>query len=138
MPRSLLRQTVSLAAALSIAATALFGIASWRRAQDTAWCREATGGPAAHQAAPSEDLERQRSSCVAHRRDQRVVFGSVWRTGGRTMAECGFDLARLQLVSDPAARAAILEAHGFDPAGFDAGSRADQSRFIEECSSSRR
>ncbi|HET9773281.1 MAG TPA: hypothetical protein VFS16_20485, partial [Acidimicrobiia bacterium] len=97
MARSLLRQTVGLATALVIAATALFGIGMWRRSQDAAWCRTATAGASGHPTAATDQLERYRSTCAAHRRDQRVMFGSVWRTGGQRTAECGFELARLQL-----------------------------------------
>lgn len=136
MARTLLRQAVTLATALVIAAMALFGIGMWRQSQDATWCRQATAISAGDQAAVAPDLlQRQRAVCVAHRRDQRIMFGSVWRTGGRRTAECGFELARLQLVGDPETRRAILEARGFDSSSFDSGSRADQSRFIDACTS---
>jgi hypothetical protein len=61
------------------------------------------------------------------------MFGSVWRTGGEEMAECGFQLAQLQLLPDHDARQAILEQYGLDEAGFDSGSREDQNRFIRAC-----
>jgi hypothetical protein len=138
MARSLLRQVVGLATALVIAATALFGVGVWRRSQDAAWCRDVIARQQGHQAVPPEHLDRYRSSCAARRQDQRVLFGSLWRTGGRRMAECGFELARLQLVSDPETQGVILEAHGLDNSTFDSGSRRDQSRFIDACAVSRR
>ena len=137
MARSLLRQTVTLASALVVAATALFGTGLWRRSQDTAWCRNATAATDGNQAVTPNLLERQRSVCVAHRQDQRIMFGSVWRTGGQRMADCGFELARLQLLPDPETGRAILKARGLDSSSFDPGSRADQSRFIDACTSVR-
>ena len=137
MVRSLLRQIVTVATALAIAATALFGVGLWRRSQDAAWCRDATVSTGGNHSVTLDLLERQRSVCVSHREGQRVMFGSVWRTGGQRMAECGFELARLQLVPDPETRRAILKAHGFYSSSFDSGSRADQSRFIDACASDR-
>lgn len=127
MARRLLRSIVTVATAAILTGTALFGVGAWRRSEDTNWCRKAaTGGKL---------LDRQRSACATHRERQRVFFGSVWRTGGREMAECGFRLAQLQLLPEPEARQAILQRYGLDPSGFDSGSRADQARFIEACGS---
>ena len=49
------------------------------------------------------------------------------------MAECGFHLAQLQLLPDHEGRLTILEQYGLDQAGFDPGSRDDQTRFIRAC-----
>ena len=85
MARKLLRQALTLATSLILIATALFAIATWRRSGDTDWCRKATAGSEA----ASDALDQQRSSCAVQRQRQRVMFGSVWRSGGRAMAECG-------------------------------------------------
>ena len=131
MARKLLRQAVTLATSLLLIATGLFGVATWRRSGDTEWCRKATAG----NEVASEALDQQRSTCAVQRQRQRVMFGSVWRSGGRAMAECGFQLTQLQLLADAEARGAILEPHGIDPSDFDSGSRQDQDRFVQACAS---
>jgi hypothetical protein len=132
MARKLLRQAVTVATSLILIAVAVFAMASWRRSGDAEWCRKATTG--AEVASDSDVLEQRRSSCAVQRQRQRVMFGSVWRTGGQAMAECGFQLAQLQLLADAEARRAILEPYGIDASGFDSGSRQDQDRFVQACS----
>jgi hypothetical protein len=129
MVRKLLRSAVTVTVTVVLAGTVLFGVGAWRRSQDTNWCREAAG---------EELTDRQRSVCISHRQRQRAFFGAVWRTGGREMAECGFRLAQLQLLTDPEPRRAILVPYGLDPSSFDSGSRADQSRFIQACAAAPR
>jgi hypothetical protein len=136
MARTLLRQLVTLAMPLIIGCAGLFGVGLWRRAEDTRWCRAATAASEAPQGPQAETqgtLEHQRSACANQRQRQRVMFGAMWRTGGKEMATCGYDLARLQLLSDPQARGAILAPYDLDSSGFDAGSREDQDRFIRAC-----
>lgn len=143
MARKLLRLTVTIAASLALTATTFFGIGVWRRSEDAKWCRNATARGAVSgdpQSLTPDLLEQQRSACVVQRQRQRVMFGSVWQKGGPAMAECGFELARLQLLSDedPKARAAILERYGIDDSGFLTSSRDDQNRFIQACRSNGR
>lgn len=142
MVRKALRRTVPLAISLIVIGTTVFGMGLWRRSGDAKWCRNATTSgevaETAHALTQTPDLERQRSACAVQRQRQRVMFGSVWRTGGREMAECGFQLARLQLLSDPEARDAILQPYGLEDGGFDAGSREGQSRFVQACASNDR
>lgn len=63
------------------------------------------------------------------------MFGSVWRTGGREAAQCGFELARLQLISDedPYWYRAVLAQYGVDDPGFEISTREDQDRFVNAC-----
>lgn len=136
MARKLLRPIVTIATSLLLSATILFGLSLWQRSEDAKWCRDAIAEKAVpgNSDRPGFDfLERQRSACANHRQRQRVMFGSVWRTDGRRTAECGFELARVQLLSDDGARRAILERYGIDPAGFEASSRDDQDRFVQRC-----
>lgn len=137
MLRNALRKTMPLAISLIVIGTTVFGLGLWRRSGDAKWCRNATTSGEVAVSTP-DVLEGQRSACAVQRQRQRVMFGSVWRTGGREMAECGFQLARLQLLSDPVARDVILQPYGLDDKGFDAGSRDDQSRFVKACSSNDR
>jgi hypothetical protein len=125
---------------LALMATALVGIGVWRRSEDAEWCRKATTRPSPEtaEASVSDFLEQQRSACATHRQRQRVMFGSVWRSGGEEMAECGFHLAQLQLLPDHDGRQAILGQYGLDEAGFDPGSREDQNRFIRACAANDR
>jgi hypothetical protein len=136
MLRKLLLRTLTVAITLALMATALVGVGAWRRSEDAQWCRKATTSPSAEtaQGSVSDLLEQQRSACATHRQRQRVMFGSVWRTGGEEMAGCGFHLAQLQLLPDHDGRQAILEQFGLDEPGFDPGSREDQNRFIRACS----
>ena len=138
MARKLLRHTVTIAGSLILTATLCFGIALWRRSEDVKWCRNATTTsalPADAQPVTPDLLEQQRSACAVQRERQRVVFGAIWRKGGQKTAECGFQLARLQLMSDQDANAsgAILKKYGIDKSDFDASSRDDQNRFIQAC-----
>ncbi|MEW6473429.1 MAG: hypothetical protein AB1679_14250 [Actinomycetota bacterium] len=83
----------------------------------------------------SDDLvEEQRSACAIQRQRQRVMFGALWRKGGTTMAQCGFELARLQLLpTDREARRAVLEPYGIDDPDFTGGDLGQQDRFIKAC-----
>lgn len=137
MVRRLLRQTVTIATALMLTAAMLFGLGLWRRSEDAKWCRQAaaSGVVADEQPSASNVLERVRSACTVQRERQRVMFGSVWRTGGREAAQCGFELARLQLMSyeDPNWYRAVLPQYGVDDPGFEISTREDQDRFVEAC-----
>lgn len=143
MVGKVLRQGLTIATSLALAASLFFGFGLWRRSQDTKWCRDATAAAvgatqAGHvQPGVADFIEQQRSACVVQRQRQRQMLGAVWRTGGQRVAECAFQLARLQLVADqdPEERRAILEQFGFDPSTFDTGSRVDQDRFVEACRS---
>ncbi len=81
-----------------------------------------------------EVFEQVRSACTLQRERQRVMFGAVGRRGGQETAECGFELARLQLISDQGWNAgAILQSYEIDHAEFDTGNREDQDRFVRAC-----
>lgn len=140
MLRKLLLRALTVAVTLALMATALVGMGMWRRSADAEWCRKATTGPSAETAHASVPvfLDQQRAACATHRQRQRVLFGSVWRTGGEEMAQCGFHLAQLQLLPDDDGRQAILEQYGLNEGGFDPGSRDDQNRFIRACAANGR
>lgn len=137
MARKLLRQTVAITTGLLLMAAMFFGLGLWRRSGDAKWCRDAAVGLVDTGASPlSGDLvEQVRSICTVQRQRQRTMFGAVWRNGGQESAECGFEVARLQVISDrdPEARSAILESFGFAGSDFDSGSREDQNRFVQAC-----
>jgi hypothetical protein len=128
---------------MTVAITALvmtgtfFGIGAWRRAQDSGWCEKVVmgGTVAGDPQALSDDLAaKQRDACELQRRHQRVMFGAVWRKDGTVMAQCGFDLARLQTVTDQGARTDLLQRYGLpaDP-GFDGVGMNEQDTFIKAC-----
>jgi hypothetical protein len=123
-----------------LAVTALsasaFLVGRWRQSQDADWCRRAqvVAAPGGKNASPDPDAARQRAACVALRRSQRSLFGAVWRTGGKEMADCGVQWGRYQQLSegDPAAAKAELETRGIhDP--LEPSSAADEHRFIQHC-----
>ncbi len=143
MAGKLLRTTLSIAAPSILILAVLFAAGVWRRSDDNRWCRNATVGtdvPAAARAVAATVVKRQHALCTEQRQRQRQMFGALWRTGGRATAECGFELARLQLLSyeAPGAAASLLARHGIAQPEFDASSRADQTRFLEICLSNRR
>ena len=137
MARKLLRQTVPIATALILTATMFVGVGWWRRSADAKWCRQAAAGGmvTGDQPLDSDLLDQVRSACTVQRERQRVVFGAVWRTGGRETARCGFELARMQLVSyqDSNAYHAVLQRYGVDDVDFDPSNREDQDRFVQAC-----
>jgi hypothetical protein len=137
MARRLLRQTVTIATALMLTAAMFFGLGLWRRSEDAKWCQQAAarGVVAENQPLASDLLDRVRSACTVQRERQRVMFGSVWRTGGREAAQCGFELARLQLISygDPNSYRTVLAQYGVDDPDFEISSREDQDRFVKAC-----
>lgn len=143
MSRAPLRSTLTIGVTLVLTVSALYGVGLRRRAEDARWCRSATARamvPPGTEPRNGTLLERQRSVCADQRQRQRVMFGAVWRKDGRAMAECGFELGRLQLLSehDADARDAILASNGIEATGFDSSSSADQSRFLSTCVSSGR
>ena len=137
MARKLLRQTVAIATGLLLMAAMFFGLGLWRRSGDVKWCRDAAVGlvDTGPSPLPGDLVDQVRSVCTVQRQRQRTMFGAVWRTGGQRSADCGFEVARLQVVSDrdPDARSAILEKFGFADSDFDSGSRTDQDRFVQAC-----
>jgi hypothetical protein len=141
MVRRVLRQIVTIAIGFTLAATIFFGLSLWRRSGDTEWCRQAAAGgvAAGSQAMTPDVLDELQSACVVHRQRQRSLFGAIWRTGGREAARCGFELARMQLVSyrDPEGHRAMLERYGVEDSEFEVSNREDQDRFVNACLSGR-
>ncbi len=141
MTRKLVRQLVAMSAGFMLAASIFFGVGWWRRSGDAEWCRQAAAGGmvAGDDASTSEVFEQVRSACRLQRERQRVMFGAVWRRGGQEAAKCGFELARLQLISDHDLKAAgaILQRYGIDDADFETGNREGQDRFVRACLASR-
>lgn len=131
MVKKVLRTVLPVAIAVALAGTAFLALGQWRRADDSTWCRKAS---AADRVTP-EILREQRSACAVQRLRQRTMLGALWRRNGQATAECGFELARLQLLGeqDPKAAVAILGRFGIDPSGFDASDRSDQARFVKAC-----
>lgn len=137
MARKLFRQVVTIGTAVLLAAGLFFGLGLWRQSGDARWCRQAaTSGVVAEERPIRPDvLDQVRSTCIVQRQRQRSHFGAIWRTGGREAALCGFELARLQLVSyaDPEGHRAVLVRYGIDASDFEVSSREDQDRFINTC-----
>lgn len=140
MARKLLRQIATIGTPLLLAASLFFGLGLWRGSEDAKWCRQAAaGGVAAGEKRLTPDvLDQMRSACVVQRQRQRSLFGAIWRTGGREAALCGFELARMQLISyhHPEGHRAVLERYGVDDSEFEVSSREDQDRFVNACLSS--
>ena len=137
MVRRLLRPIMTVAITALLTAGTFFGIGAWRRAQDSSWCEKVVmgGTVAGDPQALSDDLAaKQRVACEVQRRHQRVMFGAVWRKDGTVMAQCGFDLARLQLATDQGARTDLLQRYGLpDAPGFDGDGMDEQGTFIKAC-----
>lgn len=137
MARKLLRQTVTIGTALLLTAAMFLGLGLWRRYEDAKWCRQAAAAGVVTDDQPSASnlLERVRSACTVQRQLQRVMFGAVWRTGGREAAHCGFEAARLQLISyeDPNGYRAALARYGINDPDFEISTREDQDRFVKAC-----
>lgn len=137
MIRKLVHQAVAIAAGLILTGAMFWGLGLWRRGQDARWCRHASpGGVVAEGESMGSDLLAQmQSACAVQRERQRIMFGAIWRRDGQETARCGFELARLQLVSDrdgPAFRA-VLEHYGLANGAFEVSDRADQDRFVKAC-----
>jgi len=137
MVRRFLRPIMTVAVTALLTTGTFVGIGAWRRAQDTSWCEKAVmAGTVGSdpEALLDDQATEQRDACATQRRRQRVMFGAVWRKDGTVMAQCGFDLARLQLQRDPAARTALLEPYGLagDP-NFDGDGLDEQDQFIKAC-----
>src|SRR5437868_4566472 len=99
MVRRHLSSALTIVVTLAVMAGGLFAIGAWRKTEDTKWCEKAVmaGTVTADPASTTPDLAAQeRSACAQERRHQRMLFGSFWRKGGTAMAQCGFQLARLQ------------------------------------------
>ncbi|HVW32332.1 MAG TPA: hypothetical protein VHL53_07320 [Acidimicrobiia bacterium] len=109
-----------------------------RHHQDEAWCKKVTPTSTTvkgvSQPIDARSVSQARASCVAQRRKQRGVFGAVWRTGGKETAICAVRWGTYQQLSDTDAEAAaaVLEPYGI-PGTLDAGSRADQQKFLSTC-----
>lgn len=140
MARRLLSSVVTVLVTLSLMAGVLFGVGTWRKSEDAKWCQRAVIGGAlsGDRQLPADLVSEQQSVCAEQRQRQRRMFGSLWRNGGTAMAQCGFDLARLQLLSPyPEARRAITARNGIDDPDFGGGSRDEQDRFIRACVANR-
>ncbi|MCA1841810.1 MAG: hypothetical protein LC792_01210 [Actinobacteria bacterium] len=137
MVRRLWRPIMTVALTALVTTGAFFGIGAWRRGQDAGWCEKAVmgGTVAGDPEALTDDLAaKQRDACTVQRQRQRVMFGAVWRKDGTVMAQCGFDLARLQLLPDQASRTALLQRYGLpDDPSFDGVGLDEQARFIKAC-----
>lgn len=129
MARKLFHQAVAIATGLVMMAGMFFGLGLWRRSQDSRWCQHATASGVMGGGEPvtSQLVAQMRSACSLHRERQRVMFGAVWRRGGPDTARCGFELARLQLISGH------LQQYGFGGSAFEASNRNDQDRFVKAC-----
>ena len=142
MAKRLLSSVVTVLATLSLMAGVLFGVGTWKKSEDTKWCQRAVMGGTlmgTSQLTAPALVRQQQSVCVEHRQRQRQMLGAFWRNGGAAMAECGFDLARLQLLSQyPEARRAIVARYGIDEHDFSGGSRDEQDRFVRACSAKAR
>jgi len=137
MLRRLLRPIMTVAITALLTTGTFYGIGAWRRGQDAGWCEKAVmgGTVAGDPQALSDDLAaKQRDACEIQRRRQRVMFGAVWRKDGTVMAQCGFDLARLQMLTDREARSDLLQQYGLpDDPGFDGDGLDEQDTFIKAC-----
>jgi hypothetical protein len=137
MMRRLWRPLLTVAITALVTTGTFFGIGAWRRSQDAGWCEKAVmgGTVAGDPESLSDDLAaQQRDACAVQRQRQRVMFGAVWRKDGTVMAQCGFDLARLQLLPDRAVRVALLQRYGLpDDPSFDGVGLDEQDRFIKAC-----
>jgi hypothetical protein len=129
MGRKLFRQFMAVSTGVLLTVTMFFGLSGWRRAEDARWCRDAAAG------STSALVEQIRSACAIQRERQRTLFGAVWRPNGPATAQCGFELARLQLMSDRDRDGfrAILERYGIDNRDFDLSYRDHQDRFVKVC-----
>jgi len=137
MVRRHLSSALTVVVTLAVMAGGLFAIGEWRKSEDTKWCRKAviggtvTGDPASE---TPELAAQERSDCAHQRQHQRMLFGSFWRKGGTDMAQCGFQLARLQLLDQyPDARKALAARYGIDDPDFDGVGTDAQARFIKAC-----
>ena len=140
MAKRLLSSIVTVLTTLSLMAAALFAVGTWRKSEDTKWCRNAVmgGTVSANPGRTMPDLvAQQRSACAQQRERQRTMLGALWRKDGEAMAICGFDLARVQLLPDPDARRAIATRYGIDDPTFSGGGRDEQNRFIRACAAKR-
>jgi len=141
MARRLLTSVVTVLTTLSLMAASLFAVGVWRKSQDTKWCQDAVigGTVSADPELTMPDLvAQQRSACAQQRERQRMMFGALWRKGGKAMAICGFDLARLQLLAgSPDARRAIAARYGINDPNFGGGDLDEQNRFIRACAAKR-
>jgi len=137
MIRRLLPRLVTVTTTVAVMAGTLFAVGVWRESADRRWCERAVTGGAGlgdPQLVGADLVDQQRSACARERQRQRLLFGAVWRKGGPPMAECGFELARLQMLSPNAdARRAILEPYGLDDPDFSGGDQVQQDRFLRAC-----
>ena len=138
MARRLLRHVLTIGTPVVLTAGMFFGLGLWRHSQDVDWCSRATAGGVVSEGAATTSfdlLQDVRSACTLQRERQRVMLGAVWRTGGQKAAQCGFELARLQLVSDrdQTTKDAVLQRYGISDPQFEASDRASQDRFVQAC-----
>jgi hypothetical protein len=143
MVKKLVSQILPFAASILVVVVAFGGLSLWRRSQDSSWCKDAAATSPFPQAKiddPAALANKERAACALQRQRQRSMFGAIWRTGGQETAECGFELARLQLITDrdPKAEGPLLARYGIDdPGKFDASSPESADRFVKACRSKR-
>jgi hypothetical protein len=137
MLRRSLSSALTVVVTLGVMVGGLFAVGVWRKSEDSKWCKKAVmaGAVTADPAPQTPDLAAQeRSACAEQRQRQRMLFGSFWRKGGTAMADCGFQLARVQLlVPYPDARQALAARYGIDDPDFDGVGTDAQDRFIRAC-----
>ena len=140
--RKILESSLTWVIALALAAGVVLGsglvVGRIRHNQDEAWCRKVTPTTTSVKGETSPIDPRlvkdARAGCVQQRREQRGIFGAVWKTGGKETAICAVHWGTYQQLADtdPTAAAAVIKPYGIT-ASLDAGSRADQQKFISTC-----
>ena len=137
MVRRHLSSALTVVVTLAVMAGGLSALGAWRRSEDTKWCQKAVmAGTVTGDPAPSTpDLAaHERAACAQQRRHQRTLLGAFWRKGGPAMAQCGFQLARLQMLDTyPDARQALAARYGIDQPDFDGVGTDAQSQFVKAC-----
>src|SRR2546423_5570897 len=137
MVRRFFSSALTVVVTLAVMVGGLFALGVWRKSEDSNWCQKAVmaGAVTADPAPQTPDLAAQeRSACAKQRQHQRMLFGSFWRKGGTAMADCGFQLARVQLLDAyPEARQALAARYGIDDPDFDGVGTDAQDRFIKAC-----
>ena len=140
--KKILESTLTWGIALALSAGLVVGtgvaVGMVRHNQDEDWCRKvtptATSVKGQSQPIDPRSVKEARAGCVQQRREQRGIFGAVWKTGGKETAICAVRWGTYQQLADtdPTAAAAVIKPYGIT-ADLDAGSRGDQQKFISTC-----